>query len=335
MSQKKVIALLELTGTYKGGVNFEKSFSYFWTLYPNFVTFEIIDIQNDVNLCLTKLEEYYQKGYRIFFGPLSSTILSACISWFNSHNDAICITPVSNASSLSYLKPNVYRLQPSNYYSLNFIQSKNPGATRVFYVYNIEQLTCQDLLQELNAKYTTVIPYAIETNSSNLTEQNISNYYTTNNISSNDVVIILIINSSQWSTYISFFNTLTIPAVQYDLNSIGLPTVTMPNNLNNKYNCVFIENINSTSILEQSKTILQKSYAKNSLTSLYLLTLLANNESINNAYSYGEAIPWFNVNNDLEYWSYSIYLSTSSGFTKTNIYLNDPSYGILTFNKKV
>jgi hypothetical protein len=339
MSQKKVIALLELTGNFTQGNKYVESFNYYWTLYPNFITFEIVDNKDNIPYLIELLDKYYQEGYRIFFGPVTSKNTQGIISWFSNpiHSDAICLTPIAASSSL-ILPENMYKLQPSNFYFLDYIQQVT-SATRVFYFYNPSQLVCSDFLTELQNRYgsSNIITYPVITGAE-LNATDVQTFFNNNSIAPiNDIVIEFLINGNQRQIYFDLFKTVNIGNVQqFSVIPTNFPNVTNDVvNLYNNYSVIFLESLNSTSILNESITELGSFYAVSSLTSLYLLTLFANNESIDNAYYYGEVVPWFDDNNGIKYWSYNIFMYNSNGLSKTNIYLNDPSYGILTFNKKV
>jgi hypothetical protein len=337
MSQKKVIALLDLTGPIEGANYFVSSLNYFWTLYPNFVTFEIVDNKQNIEYTIELLDKYYQEGYRVFFGPLISTVLVGVFNWFEIHPDVIGITPVSDANSLIFPK-NYFRLQPSDFYFINFITTQvNPATSNVYYFYNTGQLASADCLTKIQSSFTSnIYTYPVTTNSS-LNVTDVQSFFTTNGITTNDIVIVYLSNLEERNKYFNLFNDITIGNVkQYDVQTVTFPQVSNDvTNLYGNYYCILTNNLNSTSILNNTINDLRSIYAVNTLTSLYLLTLFANNENIDNAYSYGEVVPWFDDNNGIKYWSYCIYVYDSNGFTKTNIYLNDPSYGILTFNKKV
>ena len=346
MSQQKVVALTELTSSaYIGqnplALNYIKTFNYYWTLYPNFITFEIIDNKSDGEYTVSKLEEYYQKGYKLFFGPLSSSlVLYAYNNWFKYKKDVIGITPLAKTTQLSIPK-NIYRLDPGNYNFLGYIYDKMPSQTsRIFYIYTEGQIGTTDLLEMIQTSPYEIIKYPILQDSSNVTTTLLNEFFYVNNtITSNDIVMLFFIGGQGQPKYVSLFSDIlfqNIP-IQYDVSD-KFPLINSQNPpiyLYNKYNTIISQSINTTSLLVNAKLELGTSYASNSVTSIYLLTLLANNENIDNAYSYGEVVPWFNENNDLKYWSYSIYVYTETGFQKTNIYLNDPVYGTITFNKKV
>lgn len=338
MSQQKVVALLELSGGYSD-TTFVPSFNYYWSLYPNFTTFEIVDNKNSITVLNELLEEYYQKGYRIFFGPITSTNTQGIVNWFTNHPDATCIVPLAASNTLQLAK-NMFRFTPSDLYYVDYIKDQSSDNTRIFYFYNPNQLVCISLLAKLDKEFSeeNVIRYPV----GNIDELNVTavkDFFTDNNIQLHDIVVTLLINTGQREQYFNLFqsNDIDIGNVkQYDVRPLGFPNVT--NNvtkLHNNYHCVFFSSINTTSIYDDAINTLGKSYASNSLTSLHLLTLLANNQSIDNAYSYGEIVPWFDDKNGIKYWSYSIYLYNSNGFTINNIYLNDPTYGTITFNPKV
>lgn len=340
MSQKKVVALLELSGSYRD-TTFLPSFNYYWSLYPNFVTFEIVDNKNNIPYMNELLEEYYQKGYRIFFGPITSTNTQGVVNWFTNHPDATCIVPLAASNTLQLAK-NMFRLTPSDLYYVDYIKQEIPNfqTSRIFYFYNPNQLVCTSLLAKLRVVFPTdnIIPYPVSSEA-DLTVENVKTFFEQNNITTNDITVTLLINGTQRETYFNLFtsNDIDIGNVkQYDVRPLGFPNVS--NNVTKLYNnyfCMFFSSINTTSVYDDAINTLDKSYASNSLTSLYLLTLLANNKSLDNAYSYGEVVPWFDIKNGLQYWSYSVYVYKSNGFTINNIYLNDPIYGTITFNPKV
>lgn len=335
MVQQKVVALLELSGAYSD-TTFVPSFNYYWTLYPNFVTFEIVDNKNNIEYLNQLLEEYYQKGYRIFFGPITSTNTRGIIDWFTNHPDATCIVPLAASNTLK-LSKNMFRLTPSELYYADYIKQEAPSSTsKVFYFYNPNQLVCIDLLAKLKLEFEIVIEYPVASESE-LTVELVQDFFNVNNITTNDMVVTLLINGNQREKYFNLFETINIGNVkQYDVRPLGFPKVSNDvTNLYNNYYCVFFSSINTTGIYEDALNTLGKSYASNSLTSVYLLTLLANNQSLDDAYSFGEVVPWFDDKNGIKYWSYSIYMYTSNGFNINNIYLNDPTYGTITFNPKV
>jgi hypothetical protein len=335
MSQKKVIALLDLTGPVPGGSFGIPTINYYWTLYPNFVNFEIVDNKQNIEYMIELLNKYYQEGYRVFFGPLTTPMVAGVIDWFENHPEAIGLTPVTLSNSLIFPK-NFFRLQPSDFYFMGYIVSQVDTSSNVFYIYTANQLATSNLLTKIQSLFTgNIYQYPVVTsNSLNVTD--VQTFFDTNGITTNDTIIVYLV-PDQRSIYFNLFYDINIGNVkQYDVVPIGFPQVLNDViNLYGNYNCILSESINTTTVYNNGVDALGKKYANNVLTSLYLLTLFANNESIDNAYSYGEVVPWFDDYNGIKYWSYNIYLYTSNGFNKTNIYLNDPTYGILTFNKKV
>jgi hypothetical protein len=331
MSQKKVIALLE-----EGGSFAISTINYYLTLYPNFINCEIVDNKQNVEYMIELLNKYYKEGYRVFCGPFSTPMVEGVIGWFGDHLDAIGLTPVTLSNSLIFPK-NFYRLQPSDFYFMDYIASQvDLNVSKVFYFYNQNRAGI-DLLTKIESLFYSdnIYTYPVVTND-DLNVAEVQSFFDTNGITVNDIVIVYL-NHTQRNKYFNLFYDINIGNVkQYDVLPTGFPQVLNDViNLYGNYNCILSESINTTSIYNNGVDALGIKYATNVLTTMYLLTLLANNESIDNAYSYGEVVPWFDDNNGIKYWSYNIYLYNSNGFTKTNIYLNDPSYGILTFNKKV
>jgi len=325
MSQKKVIALLDLTGPIVGGSFGIPTINYYWTLYPNFVTFEIVDNRQDIGYMIELLNKYYEEGYRVFFGPLTTPMVAGVIDWFTNHPEAIGVTPVTLATSLTFPK-NFFRLQPSDFYLINFIiEQVNPATSNVYYFYDPNQLAPSEFLTKIQSSFTSnIYTYPVTTNDS-LNVTDVQSFFTTNGITTNDIVITYLVPQPR-TKYFNLFNDINIGNVkQYDVVPIGFPQVS--NNVTNLYGnyyCILTNSISTTTMLQGGTNALGARYANNVLTSLYLLTLFANNESIDNAYSYGEVVPWFDDNNGIKYWCYGIYLYGSNGFTKTNIYLNDP-----------
>lgn len=350
MTQKKAVALLELTGSFTAGNKVVSTLNYFWTLVPQFSTFEIINNNNDASYCLLKLQEYYDKGYRIFLGPITSTLIKQVIPWFNSHPDAVGITTISAASSIASLERlNYYRLLPSGYYFLDYMIENLPSETsRIFYIYNENQLTCIDLLNDMTSKGLDVVGFPVNASGTNLTKENIADFFLTYGLSNNDIALQNLPNGDQRNTYFNFFTEDGITFngnTHYDSYLSVLPKINDPNNppinLQNKYYSIFIEQINTVSLLEKAKTDLGNNFSANTLTALYIITeLIKNNttnieELSNTLYSYGEVVPWFNENKDIKYFGYSFYYYTNENkFVKKTIYLSDPNYGPITFNKK-
>lgn len=336
MSKKKVIALLDLTGPIVGGSFGIPTINYYWTLYPNFVTFEIVDNRQDIEYMIELLDKYYQEGYRVFFGPLTPPMIAGVIDWFTTHPEAIGLTPVTASNSLIFPK-NFFSLQPSDFYFINYIIDQVDPTSDLYYIYTANAPVTSEILTKIQTLFTgNIYEYPVPITDDNLNVTDVQSFFTTNGITANDTIIVFLA-PEQRNKYFNLFYDINIGSVkQYDGVPIGFPQVLNDvTNLYGNYNCILSSSINTTTILQNGINALGKRYANNVLTSLYLLTLFANNESVDNAYSFGEVIPWFDDNNGIKYWCYGIYLYDSNGFTKTNIYLNDPIYGILTFNKKI
>jgi hypothetical protein len=334
---KKAVALLELTnGAYENDNGILRTLYYYLTKTNIFIDMKIYNTNGDKDTTLRLLEECYQEGIRIFLGFSRSTMFSFVLEWFNLHNDAIGVSLSSSANSLAIPK-NMYRLQIVDSYMLDSItvplndSIQNQG--KIFYIYSKYELAAQEVLSQLINTYTekNIISYAVY--SDNLTHELVSDFYSINNITENDSVIVYIIENIDRQTYVNLFNTLYIPAKQYDILAFGYPEIDSSiTNLNDLYYLLIIENITSCELWDQGfKEIQSKDFQTNTLNGMHLITQLSKNLNKYSLASYNSCLQ-FNENNDIKYGGITSYLyNKTSGFVKKNVYTNDPIYGQVTF----
>ena len=333
---KSAVALLELTnGAYESDNSILKTLSYYWTQTNNFVDMKIYDTAGDKDTTLNLLDKCYAEGIRIFLGFSRSTMVSNVLNWFKSHNDAIGVSLASSANSLAIPK-NIYRLQVVDSFMLDSIKVPLDKTIRdggkIFYIYSKNELASQEALTILTTTYgeSNIITYAVYGN--NLTYNDISNFYSDNIISEKDSVVIYIIENIDRQKYVDFFNTLYIPAKQYDILAFNYPEIdSSKTTLKNLYHLLNIENITSCGLWEQGlKEMGGKNFQTNTLNGMYFITQLVRNQSEYSLSSYSACLQ-FNDNNDVKYGCVSSYIYINDAFVKKYVYTNDPIYGQVTF----
>jgi hypothetical protein len=334
----KVISLLELGPTQNYDLNFEKSIYYCWAETDKFDNFPIYNTDGSVEVTLELLQKYYDEGFRIFIGFNRLGMLVEVIPWFNSHPDAIGITSVSS-NTVQPINKNIYQMRPSNTFVINYLSDnvftptvENGG--RIFYVYNSDELISISLAIYLETKYgvNNVIKFPISPDYSNLTKENIVNFYESNSVSSKDVCLIIISDYSQDQKYVDFFTQdFNIYAPQYDI--LFFPVIN-PNNtsLNNLYNVVNSENITTSQLQIDGTIYLNNLFVLLIPNTLYLATALALGQNINYLYSYGTVLE-FDSNNAIKYSSIKLYTFQTDSYVPLKIHCSDPLYGVLDFVK--
>ena len=293
----KSIALLEFSGSGYTSTdsNIKQTLCYYWTTSNLFNPMPIIDTTGSVNKTLELLEKYYNLGYRIFFGFNRSTMLKSVLPWFNSHKDAIGVSPGSSSDTLT-IEKSIYRLQIVDSFLLKamnpkILQSIGSGG-RVFYFYSGDEIASENVLTILTTIYgvNNIIPYKVNANSSNLTVNEVSSFFENNNVSANDIIMIYLFIDNQRQTYIDLFtttNNLIIPAQQFDISIGGFPIInSSTTTLTNLYNVLALINITNSKIFNEGQKYLREKFNENTLNSLYLINALENEENINELYSY-------------------------------------------------
>jgi len=337
----KSIALLELTGSGSTTVSkIRKTLFYYWTTSNLFNPMTIIDTTGSVNTTLELLEQYYNLGYRIFFGFNRSSMLNSVLPWFNSHKDAIGVSPSSSSDTLA-IEKSIYRLQIVDSFLVKamnprILQSIGSGG-RVFYFYSGDEIASENVLTILITIYgvNNIIPYKVNADSSNLTVNEVSNFFENNNVSANDIVMIYLFVTNQRQRYIDLFtttNNLIIPSSQYDISIGGFPIInSLTTTLTNLYNVLALINITTSKIFNEGRNYLAENFNENILNSLYLINALENEENINELYSYSGTLEFDNVTKDIKYGSVDFLLYTNPNYNSTIIYTDDPFYGNITF----
>ena len=329
--------------------NIEKTFNYYWDKYPDlFGKIQIVytDVDSSGNQITRPLRiiinnknylnEYYNKGYRLFIGFGSDT-LAALLPWFTKvGTQAKGISLNSSASFLNFPKP-VYRLQVDDNKNIDSLNSILTNASKIYYIYSELQLTAKDFLSYLESLYPgRIIPYLVKTDSSNLTLENIKNLYKD---ADNDSVSIMYLNKgTQQSDFVNVFNdSYPMPTPTYDIILTGYPVIkeTSKNALINKYN--YLANISfSTAVLfREGLNSLKELFSTYVPNALLLINALAINVDITTLPA-DNSILEFNENNDIKYYTFlnSIYSKNDKGeyYYKTEFYLvYDPIVGRQTF----
>jgi hypothetical protein len=195
----------------------------------------------------------------------------------------------------------------------------------------LQNIQINDLNNQLNINNNDFDIYFNQSNF-NKTLQLIEEFYSDNNISVKDSVVIYIIENIDRQKYVDFFNTLYIPAKQYDILAFNYPEIDSgKTTLKNLYHLLNIENITSCGLWEQGlREIGGKNFQTNTLNGMYFITQLAENQSKYSLSSYSACLQ-FNDNNDVKYGCISTYIYIDNTFVKKYVYTNDPIYGQVTF----
>jgi hypothetical protein len=205
----KIMALLNFNDT-TYDVPIKKTIEYYIENVPMFYDFPIIDTKGDKNMLIDLLNQYYNEGYRYFYGFTISPELNYVLDWFNKHPDAQGISNQSLAPSLAIPKT-VFRMLNSEITNIQFEQMIE-GCDSVYFIYNINNQTFvswNNLLSSMCEVYNiNYISYSIS-NTTNLSTQ-INNIITNinNNVVSNSFEQISILNSlAEWQD--QYFNSFT------------------------------------------------------------------------------------------------------------------------------
>lgn len=106
------VALLELTGIegYRFDQFLQVNFEYLQELYG--FRFPMIDTGGSIENAINLLDQYYNRGYRVFLGISRSELVRELIPWFDERPDALGIS-LSTAQSLA-IRKNIVRLNISS-----------------------------------------------------------------------------------------------------------------------------------------------------------------------------------------------------------------------------
>jgi len=347
----KGIILLELSGEFDfADISINQILNYYWNKYPTlYPRTEIIDttvgfyskqklttnveiIQNNIDI----MNYYYNQGYRIFSGFNRSTVLKNILQWFNDRPDTVGISFASSSTTLEIPK-SVYRLQNPDSTIIIALSSILSSSNSIYYVYSAGEVASLSLLDTLNKLYPNkVIPFAVETDSSNLTLQNIQLYY--KNVGTNDVTISYLFTLLQNDNFYNIFNNVyKLPTPSYDISFSDIPefTESAKEGVVNRYHCLSYFSFTTSKLfregLQQFITTFESS-VPNYLVLFNNLTKYGN--TLSNINPSHNSILEFDENKDLLYWTILVTLFTQNEqgtyvFKEKNYYILDPLAGYL------
>lgn len=154
----KTAALLELTGK---DASFDDTDVRDTLVYIQEIigySFPIFDTRSSSLRTRELLDQLYQQGYRIFIGFNRSTMLESVADWFVSHPDAIGISLLSTAPSLSYLK-NVIRLSPVGSTTNGPYIDWMRRYQQVYIIYQKGEIAVEESIRHIGKYATHIIPY--------------------------------------------------------------------------------------------------------------------------------------------------------------------------------
>ena len=331
--------------------NVEKTFNYYWKIYPNlFGTIQIVyttidkngepitDNVSVINRTIEYMNEYYNKGYRVFIGFNTSTTLKGVLPWFeNVGTKAKGISISSSASSLDIQKP-IFRVQISDN---KLIESKDftlTDASKIYYIYSEDQIASISALTYLEEKYPNkIISFSVKSDSSNLTLSNIKELY--KNVDDNSVSILYTYVNTQQSDFLNVFNDIyPMPTPIYDIWCSEKPEIkkSSRNALIGKYNFLSYQSLSTSKLFRQGLDYLKNKFAVKVPNILLLSNTLATNGDIKTLSSH-DSILEFNENNDIKYSTFlnSVYSINDKGeyYYKDEYYsIDDPIVGEKNFN---
>jgi hypothetical protein len=321
-----------------------KTFNYYWDKYPElFEKIQIVytDIDengnsiSDNNLIIENnikyLNEYYNKGYRLFLGFTVSSILVGVLPWFNTiGKEAQGISLNSTSSSLNIPKP-VYRLKPNNKLivdGLDFIFSK---ASKIYYVYS-NQLASADLIPYLKKYDCELFLFPVNDDSSNLTLENIKEFY--KDTDENSISITWLFIGTNQTDFINLFNdSYPLPITTYNILLSNLPQIneSSKNAFVNKYNFLYNISFSTSELFRNGLDNLKSNFSTYVPNALLLINNICLTENINSLPSENSVLE-FNENNDIKYYTFlnTIYSKDDKGnyYYKEDFYsLYDPIVG--------
>jgi hypothetical protein len=261
-----------------------------------------------------------------------STTLTGVLPWFNNiGRDAKGISLTSSAGSLDIPKP-VYRIpigDNKTIDSLNFILT---DASKIYYIYSEGEVASKSALTYLEKLYPgKIISYPVKSDSSNLTQQDIQNFYGV--VDDKSVSLMYLFINSQQSDFLNVFNdSYPMPIPTYDILLSNLPQIneTSKNGLVNKYN--YLEGVSfSTSQLFRDGLKNIPNFSTYVPNALLLINKLVVNGNITTLPAHNSILQ-FNENNDIKYFTFlnSIYSKDDKGdfFYKEDFYsVDDPIVG--------
>jgi hypothetical protein len=295
-----------------------KTFNYYWDKYPElFEKIQIVytDIDengkptNNTNIIIQNnikyLNEYYNRGYNLFVGFNTSTILAGVLPWFeNVGIEAKGISLNSSSISLDIPKP-IYRLQICDNKlldSLNFILT---DASKIYYVFSGDELATKFSLEYLEIVYPgKIIPYPVTPNSSNLTLSDIQNLY--KDVDSTSVSLMCLYVNSQLTDFLNVFNdSYPMPTSTYDTatNPLVIINETSKKALLNKYNRLVNISFSTSEFFRDGLNELKTDFSTYVPNALLLINNICLQQNINSLPSHNSILE-FNENNDIKYFTF-------------------------------
>jgi len=352
---RKGLLLLELSGdlAYYQDKNIVNVLNYYWNKYPKLYPItEIIDTTLGFysKLQLTTNEEiiannidimnyYYNQGYRIFSGFSRSTILAGVLTWFNDNIGSVGISLCSSSTILDIPKK-VYRLQNTDLSIVISLTQMLEQSNSIYYIYSSNEVASLVVLDYLNKSYSNkLISFAVETNSSNLTLQNIQNFY--KNAQKNDITISYLFDGNQNNNFYNLFSSsYVLPTISYDISISGTPNFSdsAKEGVVNLYNYLNYFSFSTSELYREGL----KEFITSFVTTIPDYLLLYNNfieyeTEFSNTNPSHNSILQFNKNNDLLFWTILVNLYTKDHkgnytYIRKSYNLLDPIAGYLVIN---
>jgi hypothetical protein len=324
----KTIALFELTyGSFI--TNIVNTMNYYWETYPQeFKRFPIVDSSGTMDYLIKLLDKYYNLGYRYFLGFTRSTTLSEVLDWFNSHPDAIGISPGSTASILKIPK-NIFRVNTSSDLIIDAILPQLELSRNIYYLYLENELAALDYIEILK-KYPEVfnklILYPVKSDGSNLTVDDLEKLFA--NSIQEDCTLLDLFNLT--NSYIQLYNNgLNFPGQQYDILSVSA-TITgeAAIKLNDKYNSVSYKG-SSTSIIWRIGyfKLGEAEYYILILNSFNLINSLVTKQNVQNINSHLGILQFDPVTKDLLYSAILVQKFKNNEYVTFYLFVDDPYLG--------
>jgi hypothetical protein len=336
MELPRTIALLELTGDGLtiNDIAIKNTLEYYWRNYPDeFKSFPIINTQSSIELTLQFLEFYYKAGYRFFYGFSRSSVLSAVLDWFNFHPDAVGFSSVSFTPELSIPKK-IYRMSPIFTDYFKPISKQLQDANAVFYLYTLGEAGPESekvYLEQLLAQGKINQLYTYGVTSTNLTVDDVNNFFISNNLGITDIVLFNIFDRN---SYINLYNQgLSCSAQQYDISPYQ-PAVIKGEaafQLKDKYNAI-VYTSTCTSIIWRAgyNTLGVDSYSAVTLNVINLLNSLVTLQDTDNVNSHSGVLQFDPVTRDIVYPSFIVEKFNGTKYVTIFLYVEDPYLGNFT-----
>ena len=345
----KSLLLLELSyGYVSGDTSMKQTFEYYCNLYPNlFGKIQIIDSSIDIHTGqvitnnegiiknnIAILEEYYNKGYSLFIGFGTSTILKGVLPWFNEHPLAKGISLTSTSDSLSFPK-SVYRFITISKY-ISSLAEIFQQSNIIYYVYSANEVNSATVLKLLNTLYPNKVKsFAAEPDSSNLTLQNIEDFY--QGATDEDSTFMLLFVNNQQNTFLNLFSSdYVMPTNTYDVLTNGVPIISdiSKPGIVNKYYRLSVISLSTSILYRQGLQDLKENFLPNVPNALLLINALSTNSSLSSLPGENSVLE-FDENNDIKYYTIAFFLYSQDEqqnyfFKKYSYYCYDPIAGQFT-----